>query len=376
MHPSIEEVFSPRQIREFINLPKRIYRGNENWVPPLGIAMRELLDRRKHPFHEHAEVAFFLARASDGRVVGRIAAFVNHLHNEYHFEKTGFFGFLEGEADQDVFSSLLGRAEEWVAARGMERIRGPFSYSTNEECGLLVKGFDMPPLIMMPYNPEYYQELIQAAGFNPLRDLLAYWTDSDVNDFSRLNRIAGMLKRREDVKIRNFRMSDYFDEVSAVMDIYNECWRENWGFVPMTALEFEHMGKELRSVLVSQLSPIIESGGKPVAFAIALPDANQAIKAGKGRLIPTLLALKVPPFKVSIDRVRVLLLGVRKAFRGRGLEAVLIDHVVRESRVLGMGRGELSWVLTDNIPMRRILEDVIGASQYKTYRIYQKDLGS
>ncbi len=363
-------------MREFIRLQGRIYSGDRNWVPPLGMAVRELFDRRKHPFHEHAEVAFFLAVRSDGRTAGRIAAFVNHLHNEYHDERTGFFGFLEGERDPDVFSALLGRAEEWVASRGMERIRGPFNYSTNEDCGLLVKGFDSPPLIMMPYNPSWYPELVEGAGYGQLRDLLAYWSDSYVDDFSRLRRIADLVRRREDVNLRNFRMKDYFDEVSAVMDIYNECWEENWGFVPMTGREFEHMGKELKSILVSRLSPIIESGGKPVAFAIALPDANQAIKAGGGRLIPTLLALRVPPFRVRIDRIRVLLLGVRKAYRGRGLEAVLIDHIGRESRTMGMGRGELSWVLSDNTPMRRILEDVIGASQYKTYRIYQKELGS
>jgi GNAT superfamily N-acetyltransferase len=375
MRPSIEEAVSKRGMKEFVGLPDRLYRGDRNRVPPLRIAERELFDRKRHPFHEHADVAFLLARNGGGEAVGRVAAFVNHIHNEYHGEKTGFFGFLEGEDDPQVFGALLDAACEWAAARGMDRMRGPFNYSTNEDCGMLVKGFDSPPLIMMPYNPPWYPGLVEGAGFLGIRDLLAYWTDSDLNDYSRLGRIAAAVRSREDVRLRTFRMGDYFDEVSTVMNIYNECWKENWGFVPTTGREFEHTGRELRSVLVSDLAPIIECGSGPVAFAIAVPDANQAIAAGRGRLLPTLLALKVPPFRVRIDRVRVLLLGVRKAYRGRGLEAVLIDHIVRESRALGMGRGELSWVLADNTPMRRILENVIEADQYKTYRIYQKEFG-
>jgi len=369
----IEKVETGKQRKEFVMLPYRINEDDPHWVPPLLMNVRALMSR-KHPFHEHADVEFFIAKNDAGKTVGRISAAVNHAHNEYHKEKTGFFGFLECENNQELAELLLKTAEDWVKSRGMESIRGPFNLSTNEECGLLVDGFDTDPRLMMPHNPPWLGELVEKAGYSKLMDLLAYWADSDKHHFEKLFRISGMVRRRGNWTIRGINMKDLENEMRKVMDVYNECWGENWGFVPMTPREFKAMVDELKMLITPELTPLIELDGELVAFGVALPDANIAFKKGNGKAIPTILALKVPPFKVNIDRVRVLLMGVKKKYRNRGLETLVIENIVNNSREMGMGRGELSWILENNREMRAILEKQLKADLYKRYRIYEKEL--
>ncbi len=371
---SIEEVNGRKLLREFINLPFELYSNDPNWVPPVKYFQRELFNRKKHPFHEHGEVTVFLARNGEGGVVGRIVSIVNHAHNDYHNERTGFFGFLEAAKDEELFSLLLSAAEEKLRTAGMDKARGPMNFSTNEECGLMVRGFDSPPLIMMTYNPPWYADMIEGTGYRKLKDLYAYYLDSAVSDYSRISRVAGLVRKRANAVIRDISVKHIHKEVPIIMDIYNECWEDNWGFVPMTQLEIDMMADELRMTMIPQLAPIVEIDGEPVAFAVAIPDANQAFKRAGGSLFKAVIALKVPLFRTSINQVRVLLLGVRKAFRGRGLEALLIDRIIESSKKRGMGRGELSWILEDNEPMRRILEKTFHADQYRTYRIYQKNI--
>lgn len=370
---TIERVDSPARKREYIRLPFRINRGDPVWVPPLLMDSRNSLDRKRHPFHEHADVEFLLARDGNGKAVGRVCATVNHAFVEYHGEKTGHFGFFEAYRNQDAATALLNSASEWVRERGMERIQGPFNFSTNETCGCLVEGFDTPPMVMMPHNPPWYQELILGAGFRKEMDLLAYWAEKDRHDFHRLTRVAELVRRRENVSLRPIDIRNFTADLRVIMDIYRECWSENWGFVPTTRREFDTLAQEMKLMIVPSMAPVVEFDGVPVAFGVALPDANIGIRKGGGRLLPTVLALKVPPFRVRIDRVRVLLMGVKKEFRGRGLEALIVDSIVRESHRLGMGRGELSWVLENNTPMRAILEKDIKADIYKRYRIFQKE---
>lgn len=370
---TVERVESPGQRREYIRLPFIVNRHDPVWVPPLLMDSRNSLDRKRHPFHEHADVEFLLARDEKGVAVGRVCAIVNHAFVDYQGEKTGHFGFFEVHRNQDAASALLSRASEWVRERGMERIQGPFNFSTNETCGCLVDGFDTPPMVMMPHNPPWYQELITGAGFHKEMDLLAYWAEKDKQSFDRLARVADLVKRREHVTLRPIDMKNFTADLRVIMDIYRECWSENWGFVPTTQREFDTLAQEMKLMIVASMAPVVEFDGVPVAFGVALPDANIGIKKGGGRLIPTVLALKVPPFRVKIDRVRVLLMGVKKEFRGRGLEALIVDSMVRESHRLGMGRGELSWVLENNTPMRAILEKDIKAHIYKRYRIFQKE---
>ena len=371
---SIEEADRGRSFRDFLELPFRLYTDEPNWVPPVRHFNRQMFDTSKHPFHEHASVRLFLARDGTGAPVGRVCSIENRTHNEYHHEKTGFFGFFETEKDPGIAAALLGAVEADQRDRGMDRVRGPASFSTNEECGLLVKGFDDPPLIMMPYNPPWYGELLEDCGYRKTRDLYAYYMDADKTDYSRLSRIAERLGSRPGLHMRDLSVKHISRDIPVIMDIYNECWRENWGFVPMSKRELDMMADELKMILVPELAPIVEKDGIPVAFAVALPDANQAFMKAGGGLLRTVLALKVPLFKVRIDRVRVLLLGVRRAYRGRGLEALMIDRIIRESSRLGMGRGEMSWILEDNLPMRKILERILGAEHYRTYRILEKEL--
>ena len=248
------------------------------------------------------------------------------------------------------------------------------NFSTNEECGLLVKGFDSCPLIMMTYNPPWYMDMLEGTGYEKLKDLFAYYLDSGILDYSRMSRIANLVLKRTDAVIRYISVKHIHREVPVIMDIYNECWEDNWGFVPMTQREMDMMADELKMIMIPQLAPLVEINGEPVAFAISLPDANQAFRRAGGNLIKAVLALKVPLFRTRINQVRVMLLGVKKAFRGRGLEALLIDRVIKSSIELGMGRGELSWILEDNMPMRKILENDLHADPYRIYRIYQKNI--
>lgn len=373
MSLTIDEAADRRSLREFVDLPFRLYAGDPNWVPPVKLFVRQMFEPR-HPFHEHAEVVPFLARRADGRVVGRICAIHNLAHNEYHGDRQGFFGFFETEEDPDTAQALLTHAGEWLAGRGLDSVLGPFNFSTNEECGLLVEGFDGPPLVMMPYNPPWYGRLIEGCGFTKARDLYAYWVDAAENDVSRLQRVADVAAGRPGLTLRDLSVRHISRDIPIIMDIYNECWRDNWGFVPLTGRELDRMAEELRMILVPGLAPIIEVDGAPVAFAVALPDSNQPFRKAGGSLLRAILALKAPLLRVRMDRVRVLLLGVRKAYRGRGLEALLISRIIAESSRLGMGRGEMSWILEDNQPMRRILERVLGAVHYRTYRIYSRTL--
>ncbi|MCK4505394.1 MAG: N-acetyltransferase [Candidatus Aegiribacteria sp.] len=369
---TIEEVASRNQLKEFIDLPFRLYRDDSNWVPPIRFFQKELFNKKKHPFHEHGDVTLLLARNDQGSVAGRIAVIVNHTHNEYHKEKTGFFGFLESEENTGLFKLLLDEAEGRLQEAGMDSIRGPMNFSTNEECGLLVKGFNSRPLIMMPYNPRWYADVLENNGYLKVKDLLAYYLDSDKIDYSRFFRIADLVVKRHGIKIRDFCVKNIHREVPVIMDIYNECWRDNWGFVPMSKRELDMMADELKMIMLPELGPIVEIDGEPVAFAIALPDANKAFARANGSLIRALFALKVPLFRTKINQIRVLLLGVRKAFRGRGIEALLIHRIIEASSEKNMGRGEMSWILENNNSMRRILEKDLNADQYRTYRVFQK----
>ncbi len=371
---SIEKVVRKGQLKRFIDLPFRLYRNDPNWVPPIKYFQRELLDRDRHPFHEHAEVEYFLALDDRGNVRGRVASIVNHAHNDYHNEKTGFFGFLEMERDADLSKALLEACVEDLRNKGMDRVRGPMNFSTNEECGLLIKGFDGSPLIMMTYNPPWYKELIEAAGFSKVKDLFAYRLMSSLAAQSRMDRVARLVEKRSNAVVRDICVKRVHEEVPLIMDIYNECWMDNWGFVPMTQAELDNMADELKMILVPSMSPILEINGEAVAFAVSIPDANQAFKKAGGSLLKAVLALKVPPFRVKMDRSRVLLLGVRKAFRGRGFEALLIDRIIKSNIAQGVVWGELSWILEDNVPMRRILERDLQSQQYRTYRIFDREI--
>ncbi len=365
------EVRSRDDREAFIRLPWALYRGDPRWVPPLLRDMRTLLDPRKHPFHRHSEAALFLA-LRDGVPVGRIAAIDNRRHREFHHEPVGFFGFFEAERDPGLAGALLERAAAWLRERGLQAVRGPTSFSTNETAGLLVEGFDGPPALMMPYNPPWYEPLLEGAGFRPVKDLLAYLlTDDRPPDY--LVRGAEIVRKRTGARVRPLRMERFHEELETVRRIYNAAWERNWGFVPMTDEELAHMAAELKPIVDPNLCLFAElPSGETIGFALALPDFNRVLRRLNGRLFP-LGWLKALWLSRRLDSMRVLTLGVTPEHRRRGLDALLIRELIRHGSARGIGRAELSWVLEDNQAMRGALER-LGGRVYRRYRLYEAPL--
>jgi len=365
----VTPVRNRQDLQYFLKLPWRIYQDNPVWVPPLLFDLKKLLDPDKHPFHQHAEVQYFLARRGE-EVLGRIAAIVNHQYVQFHDEATGFFGFFESVEDERIASELLTAAEQWVSQRGMQRIRGPMNFSTNEECGLLVDGFQYPPTVMMPYNLPYAAQLIEAAGYTKAKDLLAYVLD-DAAPPERLVRGAVRLQQQHNITIRPINLRCFRQEVARMLEVYNSAWERNWGFVPMTKAEVESLARQLRWVGNPNLCLIAEIRGETVGFALALPDYNQALRYIDGRLFPFGL-LKLLWYRRKINAVRVLILGLKPGFRHMGIDAMLYLRLWQEAPKNGCTTWvECSWILEDNWAMRRGLERM-GARVYKTYRIYEK----
>jgi GNAT superfamily N-acetyltransferase len=355
-------------LHQFVELPYTLYRDYPHWVPPLRMAVKELLDRAKHPFYANAEAEFFVARR-EGRGVGRIAAIFDKAHNRFHQEEAGFFGFFECENDPASAEALLNTARQWLLQRGTKVIRGPVSPSTNYECGLLVDGFESDPMVMMTYNPPFYAALMDSMGLRKAKDLLAYFTPVNTIEMRKIERVADRALASSGVRVRQINVKDFAAEVERVWKVYNSAWERNWGFVPMTREEFALMGKEMKQILKPELVLIGEVKDRVVGFALALPDVNQALKPAGGSLFPTGL-LKILYYQRLISSVRVLALGVVEEYRSSGLAAGFYATLVRNARKLGFANCEMSWILEDNVLMNRSLQ-VMGAKRYKTYRIYE-----
>lgn len=354
-------------LREFIEFPYKLYRDDPYWVPPLRIAVKELLDRSKHPFYANAEAEFFLARRN-GAIVGRIAAIFDRAHNRFHEEDAGFFGFFECENDPAAAEALLSTAREWVFRHGAQFLRGPVNPSTNYECGMLIDGFDRSPMVMMPYNPRYYPVLMDSVGLTKAKDLLGYLSNAFTIDLEKIGRVADRVFKTNGVTVRPINMKDFDADVARIWEVYSSAWSRNWGFVPMSREEFHAMGREMKQILKPELVLVGEVEGRTVGFALALPDVNFALKPAGGSLLPTGI-LKILYYQRLIKSVRVLALGVEERYRASGLGAAFYATLVRNARKLGYGDCEMSWILEDNTLMNRALE-VMGARRYKTYRIY------
>lgn len=360
------------QLRRFIRIPWRIYSRDPNWVPPLISDMKTLLDRSKNPFFEHSCADFFLARCA-GRDLGRVAAILNNNHNQYHNENTAFFGFFESIRDEEVSGALFDAVQNWARERGMKQLRGPASYSTNETCGLLVDGFDSPPSVMMAHNPDYYPALVEAAGFQKAMDLYAWKRKAAIPLDPKIVRVAGKIFEKSEVRIRTIDMKHFQREAEIIQRIYNDAWSNNWGFVPLTNAEFGHTANCLKTIVDPRLVLIAEKKNEPVAFALTLPDINQALKKINGRLFPLGLPLLLHHVR-RIRRVRTLALGiVKKAQNWSGLGAALYFESYRRCKEAGYREGELSWTLETNDLINRSMM-LFEASIYKRYRIYQKSI--
>ena len=369
--PSLEivPVAKGRAWREFIDLPYRLHGGRPNFVPPLRRDHRELFDRARHPFFLHADAALFLARR-DGRPVGRIEAIVNHAHNQFHNDRVGFFGGFECEDDRAVSDALLDSAARWLASRGMDVMRGPATHSTNEECGLLIEGFDEPPMVGMPYNPPYYAALLEGFGLKKAKDLFAWEIRADQTIPDKIARVAELVRKSTDVVLRQVNFADYAAEIGRAMDVYNAAWARNWGFVPLTEAEFVYAAKQLRPVFARfpEGALVAEVGGRPVAFCLAILDVNQALaRLQGGRLFPFGFWTLLRGLK-RVRQARIMALGIRPEYRHRGVDALLYFELLTRGRRLGYQRAEIGWTLEDNRAMNRAI--LLGGRHHKTYRFY------
>jgi hypothetical protein len=379
---TIEQARTPEDREDFARFQWKVYRGDPSWVPPLLSERVAFLDPERNPFYDHADVTLFTARR-EGEIVGTIAALVNHRHNEYWGENTGFFGLFEVVEDQEVAEALLETASNWVRDQGMTTIRGPANFSTNEEIGLLVDGWNGPPVIMMTYNPRYYVDFIEGAGFSKAKDLLAYLVDLEPfrreGEPEQVARIAEKVKERRGLGVRNVDMRNFDEEVKRVKELYNSAWSANWGFVPLTDRELNHLATQLRQIIDPDLSYFVEKEGKPVGFIVLLPDLNQALLKAHPRpdtpeawtMLKLLWHWKI---RGSVNTARAFIGGLLEPHRGVGAGVMMVVQIGRALlRKEEYRYCEMSWILEDNLMMRRMAERYSG-KVYRTYRVYQKAL--
>ncbi len=370
---SIQAVESKKQMNDFLLLPWDVYENDPTWIPPLLMAVKKSLDTKNNPFFKHATLKLWNAY-KDGKCVGRIAGIVDENHNKFHEEKTGFWGFFESVNDQEVADQLFNTVSDWVKAQGMQTLRGPMSPSTNHECGLQISAFDTKPFIMMTQNPPYYPELVEKAGFAKAKDLLAWYVHKDLPYDEKLVKYAKRVSSKEDIKIRSLDIKKFDEEIEKILDVYNDAWEKNWGFVPMTDEEFRHMAHDLKPICVPQLIFIVEVKGETAGFGIFLPDLNQVMeKITDGKLFPTGLFkfLWYTKVKRIVNRGRVVTLGVKKKFRHLGLASMIYMAYFKYGVKAGFDSAECSWILEDNSAMNAGLK-LMKAEQYKTYRIYDR----
>jgi len=358
-------------LRRFLHVPYDAYRNDPRWVAPLLSDRRAVLGPA-NPFFAHARMALWVA-TRNGRDVGSVAGIVDEHHNARHHETTAFFGFFESVDDPAVSRFLLDAVRAWAARQGMTRLLGPMNPSINEECGLLVEGFDSPPVIMMTYNPAYYAELLGQAGLRRCKDLLAYGVTLDDRHLARLERLgARALRRAGGVTVRRVDKRAMARDLAKIQEVYNAAWADNWGHVPMTPAEIEFMAHRLLPLLDERIVYLAEGRGETVGFILGLPDFNEALGRLRGRLVsprlgfvlPYLVGWKVPRF------TRVVAMGVKREYRQRGIDAALMGTCLRAMLVAGYKRCEISWVLDDN-PLMQSIGEMFSGAPYKRYALYE-----
>ena len=371
---TVRPVMSYRDMGKFIDVPWRVYANDPMWVPPLRLERRFHFSRF-NPYFKHGEWQAWVA-FQNGEPVGRISAQIDSLHQEHHGADSGHFGLLECIDDAEVFAALLLHAEAWLAARGIRRVSGPFNLSINQECGILVEGFDTPPVVMMPHSAPWYSRLLEEHGYLPAKDLLAYKISVE---FEMPRVMQTVIKRfSPQITMRTLKRDQFDQEMEILRDIFNDAWSENWGFIPFTREEFVELGSSLRLLLPDEYIQIAEVNGEPAAFMVGLPNLNEILIELNGSLFPFgWLKLIKKARNHQIRTGRIPLMGVRKKYHSTPIGLALACLVIDTPRQIGIRHGvkevELSWILEDNVAMRGIL-DSIGSEQYKRYRIYGKTL--
>jgi GNAT superfamily N-acetyltransferase len=373
---TVRPVRGRRDLRRFIKLPFHLHRDHEQWVPPLIYERRRFLDRRRNPYFEHAEAEYFLCER-DGRTVGRITAQIDHRWDEFQGGNDGMFGFFECENDLAAARGLVGAAAEWVRQRGRERLLGPMDFTTNDECGVLIDGYDRTPMILEPWQPPYYRELLESQGLDKRIDLLMWWLEiGELHEGTEFHPMihAAAEKATKDhgVVLRSMRKRDLEAEVHRFQEIYNEAWGDNWGFVPITDAEVRFQAENLKPILSEDWAMIAERDGEVMGAALTLPDVNQVLARMGGRLFP-LGWLKFLRGRRKIDQIRVFALGVRPEYQHLGVAAALFVRHLEASAKTGIMAGEMGWILETNEAMNRAMEGM-GGHVVKKYRIYELPL--
>jgi GNAT superfamily N-acetyltransferase len=364
-----------RELKQFIKLPFRLHRGTP-WVPPLIYERKQFLDKAKNPYFEHGEAEYFLAWRDD-EPVGRITAQVDSRWDQFQGGNDGQFGFIEAEDDPQVFEALLGAAESWVRDRGRDRMIGPMDFTTNDECGLLVEGYELHPMILEPWHPRYYDERVAALGYGKLKDLLIWWLEmgelKQGDQFAdAIHAVADKVESEHGITVRNMDKSDLEAEIGRFMEVYNSAWEKNWGFVPVTEDEVRFQAQNLKQILDERWAFIAERDGEVLGAALTLPDINQVTKKMNGRLVP-FGWLRFLLGKRKIDRVRVFALGVKPEYQHTGIAARFYVRHIETAVATGIPAGDEGWILETNKPMNRAMEGM-GGKVVKKYRLYEKQL--
>lgn len=367
----------------FLKFPWTIYKGNPYWVPPLLSMQKHKLDKQHNASWKHMEGDYFIAWRGD-KPVGTIAAFINHRHNEFHNEHIGFFGMFEVYDDQEAATALLNTASDYVARLGYDAIRGPASFSTNDECGVLIEGFDDPPVVLMPYNHPYYARLIaETPGFEKVMDLLSYYVtlegvEGSTERLEKLFRVTSKNNERRGIVVRPIDPHNLAEEFEILRSIYNKAWEHNWGFVPASDEELDELVKALGQYFDPRLAFFVEVRGQPAAFILAIPDMNQPLhrayaRPGKPEFISLLQVLWHWKVRSKISRIRIMLLGVEEGYRGIGVEAAMFVEMYRAAAAMDWHYADAGWVLETNTAMAQLVE-ALSAHVYKRHRFYQRAL--
>lgn len=368
---AVTQVQTQAEMLEFIKFPWRVYAGDPHWVPPLIAERKRFFNTRHNPFFQHAEAAYFMARRN-GEPRGIVGVAIDHNYIAFQKEQVGLFGFFEVQRDYDAAAGLLDAARDWVRQRGMHVLRGPFSFSTNQEVGLLIDGFDCDPVVLTTYNPPYYREYVERYGLVKAKDLYAYWLDAGPLPES-MAQAAERVQQRASVRIRKMEMRNFQQEAMLVREIYNRAWSGNWGFVPVTEGEIIEMARGLKLIVDPDLCLFAELDGQPVGFVICIPDVNRALKPLNGRLFP-FGWLKFLRAKRHLNFVRIFTLGVLPEHHPVGIGSLLYKAVWETGLKKGYIAGEMSWILEDNGPMNAAMQ-MMGGHIYKTWRIYDLPIG-
>jgi ribosomal protein S18 acetylase RimI-like enzyme len=363
-------------MRDFLELPYDLYKNEKNWCPPLRFE-RKIFFSPKNPYRKHSEVGFFVAYKDD-RPVGRVTAHRDDIYDDLYKTRQGFFGFYESIENDEVAEKLMQACETWIQSKGMDSLMGPFNFSTNHEVGFLTKGFERPPVIMMPYTKRYYPDQLLKLGYKKEKELLAFWVDRNTKSPELFSVMAKRVARELEgsYSIRTLNMADLKAELKIILDIYNEAWNKNWGFVPMTEEEIDDMASQIKHFAIPEFIYILSKDDEPAAFLLGLPDINNAlIRIKSGKLFPTGI-FKLLAHKKYIQTGRILLLGVKSQFRNQGLDLLLYHRLIGDAMSKGpkqIKNMELSWILEDNHVMVNTLKSM-NADPYKSYLIVKKSL--